>query len=137
MVVLDEQYRGAAGAPITQSRAASVLTTRHYAGMEADAARPPGTRLWWVFSISAALWIVVLVQVDRSDRHVEVRELRWWQVAAVSFGMLGSAAAVHLAAKYGPWSWLPVVRRYGTAVAVAHLSLSLVVALYFVSLMFR
>jgi hypothetical protein len=88
MVVLDEQYRGAAGAPITQSRAASVLTTRHYAGMEADAARPPGTRLWWVFSISAALWIVVLVQVDRSDRHVEVRELRWWQVAAVSFGML-------------------------------------------------
>ena len=94
-------------------------------------------RLLWVFVVSAAVWAVVLVQVDRTDRHIEVRELQWWQVAAVSFGMLGSAAAVRLASVYGPWSWSPLVRRYGKDVAVAHLSLSIVVGLYIVSLMFR
>ena len=90
-----------------------------------------------MFGVSAAVWVVVLTQVDRGDRHVELRELRWWQVAALSFGLLGTAAAVHLAAQHGPWSWLPVVRRYGRDVVVVHLSLSLVVGLYLVALLFR
>lgn len=105
--------------------------------MLTDGGVPSRRRLIWVFCISAVVWVAVLVQVDRTDRHIEVRELRWWQVGAVSFGMLGSAAAVRLASQYGAWSWLPVVRRYGKDVAVALLSLSLVVGLYFVSLMFR
>ncbi|HEX7167342.1 MAG TPA: hypothetical protein VF230_10220 [Acidimicrobiales bacterium] len=87
--------------------------------------------------VSAAIWVVLVVQVDRSDRHVELRELRWWQVAAVSLSMLGSAATVYLASQYGPWSWLRFVRRYGRDAAAACLSLAIVVALYLVSFMFR
>ena len=102
-----------------------------------DGVVPSRRRLVWVFCVSAVIWVAVLVQVDRTDRHIEIRELRWWQVAAVSFGMLGSAAAARLVSQHGPWSWLPAVRRYGEDVAVALLSLSLVVGLYFVSLMFR
>jgi hypothetical protein len=119
------------------SRAARAPKTEQYAGVRTEADEPSRRRLLWVFFISAAVWVVVLVQVDRTDRHLELRELQWWQVAAVSLGMLGSAAAVRLASEYGPWSWLPVVRRYGKDAAVVHLSLSLVVGLYLVSLMFR
>jgi hypothetical protein len=90
-----------------------------------------------VFAVAAAVWVLVLVQVDRRDQHVEVRELRWWQVLAFAFGMLGSAAAVHLAASYGPWSWLSWVRRAGADVAVALVALATVLAGYFVMLLFR
>ena len=90
-----------------------------------------------VVGVSCLVWIALLVQVDRSDAHLELRELRWWQAAAVALGMLGSAGGVYVAAQYGPWSWLPLVRRYGRDVALVHLSLSIVVALYVVSLLFR
>lgn len=105
--------------------------------MRTERDSPTARRLLWVFCTSAVVWAFVLVQVDRTDRHIEVREARWWQVAAVAFGMLGSAAAVHLAARHGPWSWLPAVRRHGDDAAVALLALSLVVGVYFVSLLFR
>jgi hypothetical protein len=90
-----------------------------------------------VFAVSAAVWVLVLLQVDRRDQHVEVRELRWWQVLAFAFGMLGSAAAVHLAASYGPWSWLSWVGQAGRDAAVALVALAFVLACYFVMLLFR
>ena len=103
-----------------------------------DASARGRRRTFGVLAVSTVVWIVVVIQVDRSaDRHLELREARWWQVAAVSFGTLGSAAAVHLATQYGPWNWVEAVRRYGRDVALANLSLSLVAALYLVTMMFR
>ena len=77
--------------------------------------------------------------MDRSlaDRHKELRELRWWQVAAVVTGMVGAAASVWLSAEYGPWSWLDPVRRFQRHAAMALLGLATVAALYGVSLAFR
>jgi hypothetical protein len=90
-----------------------------------------------VLAISAAVWVLLLIPVDRFDDHLELRELPWWQVAAIAFGIFGSAGTVYLATQYGPWSVWTLVRRYGRDLALVHLSLSLVVTLYLVSLLFR
>ena len=90
-----------------------------------------------VLLLSAAISLLVVIQVNRTDRHLELRELLWWQVAAVAVGVLGSGAAVYLASQYGPWSWITSVRRYGRDVAIAHVSLAVIVVLYLVSMMFR
>ena len=94
-------------------------------------------RTWRVLAISAALSVLLVIPVDRFDEHLELRELPCWQVAAVAFGVFGSAGTVYLATQYGPWSVWPLVRRYGRDLALVHVSLSMVVTLYLVSMLFR
>lgn len=99
---------------------------------------PPGAaRLRRAYGLSVLAWALLVVPVDRTDLHLELRELNALQVAAVAFGMVGAAASAWLAAEYGPWSWWWPARAWSRYAAMACLGLATVTVLYAIVLVFR